>query len=165
MQIHEITQRKLLEASIPTEFGKALANRFAQSAIGVDAFEKPTAPPSITPKAPIAQPAPAAQPVQPAQPAQSAQPAQPAPAAQPADQGIVVTPGRRIRIVDPKNKGVYFKTARGWVNELGQPLNPASVSYLEKLADQGLGKEENIPAVAQRAKPMPQKPAKIKRKR
>lgn len=139
MQIREITE------GIGAELGKAIANKFTQSQIGVDAFGKPRAAASITPKGPAkpAAPATTAEPAEPAAPAAPVAPAAPTPVAQ--DQGIAVIPGRRIRVVDPKSRGVYFKTDKGWFNEINQPVGATGVAYLERLADQGLGKEEIIP--------------------
>jgi hypothetical protein len=132
MQIHEITE------GIAGKIGRAVANQFTQSQIGVDAFDEPRAPASITPKAPTAAP------TAPTAPATTA--------TKPTDPGIAVQTGKRIRLVDPKSKGVYFKTTAGWFNELDQPVVPAGVAYLEKLADAGLGKEEINPGAV--AKPV-----------
>jgi hypothetical protein len=48
-----------------------------------------------------------------------------------------VQPGQRIKIVATQPNGTqsnYYKTDKGWENELGQPVtNPTSVAYLEKL--------------------------------
>lgn len=137
MQIREITE------GIAGQIGRAVANQFTQSQIGVNAFDEPRAPASITPKAPTVSPA--ATSAAPAAPATAPATAPTAAAVQPADNGIAVQSGKRIRLVDPKSKGVYFKTTAGWFNELNQPVVPTGVAYLEKLADAGLGKEEINP--------------------
>jgi len=167
MQIREITE------GFAGEIGKAMANRFTQSAIGVDAFEKDrygkkvpatatskVADPASATTEPAAAPAAASTPAA-AAPAVPAAAAAPTPAAQ--DQGIMVAPGRRIRVVDPKTRGVYFKTVKGWFNEINQPVGATGVAYLERLADQGLGKEEIIPKAP--VKPVARGPQRQRKRR
>jgi hypothetical protein len=85
--------------------------------------------------APAAQPAPAT-PVAPATPA--AQPTVPA-----APPGIVPRAGHRIVVTVPAG-GKYYKTEKGWANEIGQAITkPASVAALEKRADTS-GREERL---------------------
>lgn len=49
-------------------------------------------------------------------------------------QGATVPAGQRIVVVDPKTRGKYYKTAQGWTNETGQPINKeSSIDYLEQL--------------------------------
>ena len=61
-----------------------------------------------------------------------------------------VPQGKRIVVQDPKTAGTYYKTSTGWTNEIGQPVNPGSVAYLDQLADQS-GREENIPSPVRNA--------------
>ncbi len=94
----------------------------------------------------------------PAQPAAAkSTPAVPkAPAAPTA--GVVASPGHRI-VVQAANGGKYYKTEKGWANELGQAVsNAGSIATLEKLADAG-GREEKIPTLK------PAAPSKVKRTR
>lgn len=56
--------------------------------------------------------------------------------------------GKRIKVIDPRSKGVYYKTGPNWTNEVGQGIvSPGTVDYLEKLADAHFT-EEPIPAAA-----------------
>lgn len=88
----------------------------------------------------------------------------PAPAATtaPADTGVVPQAGHRI-VVQAANGGKYYKTEKGWSNELGQAVtNSGSIATLEKLADVS-GKEERIPA-AKPVRPVNRPVAKRKRR-
>lgn len=80
----------------------------------------------------------------------AAKPAAPA-AAAPAS-NIVPKPGSRIVVQHPTG-GKYYKTAKGWTNEVGQAVTqPNSIADLERRADAG-GREEKIPTMGT-AKPM-----------
>lgn len=74
----------------------------------------------------------------------------PSPAPTPPDStenaGVIVQPGRRIVVTDPRTSGSYYKTDKGWFNGVGQPVTrPESISYLENLAERQ-GREEPIPS-------------------
>ena len=103
--------------------------------INVPAVQRKQAAQAASAPAPAAQPAPAT-PVAPATPA--AQPTVPA-----APPGIVPRAGHRIVVTVPAG-GKYYKTEKGWANEIGQAITkPASVAALEKRADTS-GREERL---------------------
>lgn len=137
--------------------------------INVPAAQRKQAPAATTPAAPTWQGTninvPAVQRKQAAQAAQAAAPAgTPAPniptvaqldAAFAASQGaktpapaapapsVIPRPGYRIMVQVPAG-GKYYKTDKGWTNEVGQAITrPASVAALEKRAD-AAGREERI---------------------
>jgi hypothetical protein len=61
----------------------------------------------------------------------------------PAATGIVPRAGHRIVVTVPAG-GKYYKTEKGWANEIGQAITkPASVAALEKRADTS-GREERL---------------------
>lgn len=62
------------------------------------------------------------------------------------DSTIKVNTGKRIKVQLPVNNAIYYKTAAGWTNELGQKIQDSnSISRLEQYADAGFGREETIP--------------------
>ena len=80
----------------------------------------------------------------------------------PAAAGVVVSPGHRV-VVQAANGGKYYKTQKGWTNELGQAVtNAGSIATLEKLADVR-GREERIPTMTPPAKSG--KPVKTRKRR
>jgi hypothetical protein len=84
-------------------------------------------------------------PAPPAQPAATTPPAAtPTPATTPpAATGIVPRAGHRIVVTVPAG-GKYYKTDKGWTNEIGQAITkPTSVAALEKRADTS-GREERL---------------------
>jgi hypothetical protein len=86
----------------------------------------------------------------------------PTPTAEPpAKDEIQVRPGKRLKISIPQTGAVYYKTAAGWINELGIKIeDPNSITRLEQYADAGYGREEKIAPVI---KPAPSKTARKRR--
>ena len=63
------------------------------------------------------------------------------PGANSANDAIVPRPGMKIVVTNPDNKGIYYKTKRGWTDQYNHPITkPQSIAFLDKLAD-GAGKE------------------------
>jgi hypothetical protein len=143
MQIHELTyKRRVDEASfggaiggakaIAGAIGSQLASTARQKILGTDVtgksaaqkmYNKPLATPVVDKTATPAAPA--------------------APTAQPVPVGVVPRAGHRIVVTVPTG-GKYYKTNRGWTNEIGQAITkPASVAALEKRADAS-GREERL---------------------
>lgn len=62
--------------------------------------------------------------------------------------GVQIQPGHRLKLVIPGAGGVettYYKTNKGWTNELGQAItNATSVKNLDAKADAGAAVEEPI---------------------
>jgi hypothetical protein len=62
--------------------------------------------------------------------------------------GVQIQPGHRLKLVIPGTGGVettYYKTNKGWTNELGQAItNATSVKNLDARADAGAATEEPI---------------------
>ena len=110
--------------------------------INIPAVQRKQAAQAATTVTPAAQTAPAATPA----------PTTPAPATAPATTGVVPRAGHRIMVKVPAG-GKYYKTDKGWTNEVGQAITkPASVAALEKRADAS-GREERIP-IAKSAAPI-----------
>jgi hypothetical protein len=87
------------------------------------------------------------------QPAQQPAPQQSAAPAQSTVQGVRT--GYRIKVTNPANGGIYYKTTAGWFNDVGQQLNkPQSITFLDNLANNS-GKEEPDPG-QQHPPPPPQ---------
>lgn len=67
-----------------------------------------------------------------------------APATPPAGT-VSVKPGTRVKVTHPRTGGVYYKTVKGWTNEVGNPItDPTSVNQLDQYADSA-GRIERIP--------------------
>jgi hypothetical protein len=65
-----------------------------------------------------------------------------------ADSGPVPV-GKRIKVVHPQNKGVYYKVKDQWSNEQGQPItDPGTIDILNRAMD-AAGKLEPIPEAEQ----------------
>jgi hypothetical protein len=65
-----------------------------------------------------------------------------------ADSGPVPA-GKRIKVVHPENRGVYYKIKDQWTNEQGQPITDIkTISVLDRAMDAG-GKLEPIPEAEQ----------------
>jgi hypothetical protein len=88
----------------------------------------------------------------------SQQPQQPpdTTAAQPPQSTVQgVRPGYRIKVTNPSNGGIYYKTTAGWFNDVGQQLKKQqSIDFLDQLAN-NIGKEEPDPG-QQHPPPPPQ---------
>ena len=53
--------------------------------------------------------------------------------------------GKKIAVQSPTTQGVYFKTKKGWSNEMGQTVTKrSSIDQLELLANQQKPKIQNI---------------------
>ena len=77
-------------------------------------------------------------------PAAAAAPAAAEPAAD-VPQTVMPAAGKRIAITHPRTGGKYYKTEKGWFNELNQPVvDAASIERLDNIADIS-GREEDIP--------------------
>jgi hypothetical protein len=65
-----------------------------------------------------------------------------------------VPQGQQLVIKTPQ--GQYTKTQRGWINGAGQTITkPTSIDYLEKFADSGAGRMEQIPPPPEPVQPRP----------
>ena len=65
-----------------------------------------------------------------------------------ADSGPVPA-GKRIKVVHPENRGIYYKTKDQWTNERGQPVtDPKTIATLDRAMD-AAGRLEPIPEAEQ----------------